>query len=176
MAIFEPLLGEKFNIYEKFFLCLNVVIALGGLAYALMLVGQVMKAPQGTKKMQEIAQAVREGANAYLYRQFRVVGLLILLITVLLFFAAKASGLPEAFWWGRAGAFFFGALFSATVGFVGMRLATVGNLRVAAAARTSFGQALQLGYRTGTITGMLTDGLGLFGGSLIFLCLRRAGL
>ena len=96
--------------------------------------------------------------------------LLILLITVLLFFAAKASGLPEAFWWGRAGAFFFGAMFSATVGFVGMRLATVGNLRVAAAARTSFGQALQLGYRTGTITGMLTDGLGLFGGSLIFLC------
>ena len=59
--------------------------------------------------------------------------------------------------------------FSATVGFVGMRLATVGNLRVAAAAKTSFGQALQLGYRTGTITGMLTDGLGLLGGSVIFL-------
>ncbi len=162
-------MGEKFNFYEKFFLCLNVVIALGGLAYALMLVGQVMRAPQGTKKMQEIAQAVREGANAYLYRQFRVVGVLIVLITVLLFFAAKASGLPEAFWWGRAGAFFVGSLFSATVGFVGMRLATVGNLRVAAAARTSFGQALQLGYRTGTITGMLTDGLGLLGGSFIFL-------
>ena len=50
-----------------------------------------------------------------------------------------------------------------------MRLATVGNLRVAAAAQTSFGQALQLGYRTGTITGMLTDGLGLLGGSIIFL-------
>ncbi len=60
-------------------------------------------------------------------------------------------------------------MFSATVGFVGMRLATVGNLRVAAAAKTSFGQALQLGYRTGTITGMLTDGLGLLGGSIIFL-------
>ncbi len=50
-----------------------------------------------------------------------------------------------------------------------MRLATVGNLRVAAAARSSFGRALQLGYRTGTVTGMLTDGLGLLGGSLIFL-------
>src|SRR5206468_4649704 len=64
---------------------------------------------------------------------------------------------------------FLGSIFSATVGFIGMRLATVGNLRVAAAARTSFGQALQLGYRTGTITGMLTDGLGLLGGSIIFL-------
>ncbi len=169
VALFNPWLGEKFNNWEKFFLGLNVVIALGGLAYAGMLVGQVMKAPQGTKKMQEIAQAVREGANAYLYRQFSVVGVLILLITVILFFAAKASQLPEAFCYGRAAAFFVGSLFSATVGFVGMRLATVGNLRVAAAAKTSFGQALQLGYRTGTITGMLTDGLGLLGGSIIFL-------
>ena len=57
-----------------------------------------------------------------------------------------------------------------------MRLATAGNLRVAAAARTSFGEALQLGYRTGTITGMLTDGLGLLGGTLHLPDLRRAGL
>src|SRR5436853_6189484 len=55
------------------------------------------------------------------------------------------------------------------VGFVGMRLATIGHLLVSAAAQDSFGNALQLGYRTGTITGMLTDGLGLLGGSLIFL-------
>ncbi len=170
VLLFEPLKGEKFNNWEKLALCLNVVVALGGLAYALTLVNQVMKADKGTKKMQEIAQAVREGANAYLYRQFSVVGVLIVIITVLLFFGARAShNLPEAFWWGRAIAFFVGSTFSATVGFVGMRLATVGNLRVAAAAKTSFGQALQLGYRTGTITGMLTDGLGLLGGSLIFL-------
>ena len=70
---------------------------------------------------------------------------------------------------GRGVAFLIGALFSATVGFVGMRLATAGNLRVAAAAKTSFGNALQIGYRTGTITGMLTDGLGLLGGTLIFM-------
>ncbi|HQH29193.1 MAG TPA: sodium/proton-translocating pyrophosphatase, partial [Oligoflexia bacterium] len=55
------------------------------------------------------------------------------------------------------------------VGYVGMNLATQGNLRVAAAAKRSYGEALQLGYRTGTITGMLTDGLGLLGGTLIFL-------
>ena len=170
VLLFEPLKGEKFNTWEKLALCLNVVIACGGLAYALTLVGQVMRADKGTKKMQEIAQAVREGANAYLYRQFSVVGVLIVIITILLYFGARASqNLPEAFWWGRAIAFFVGSIFSATVGFVGMRLATVGNLRVAAAAKTSFGQALQLGYRTGTITGMLTDGLGLLGGSIIFL-------
>jgi K(+)-stimulated pyrophosphate-energized sodium pump len=119
--------------------------------------------------MQDIARAVREGANAYLYRQFRVVSVLIVLITVGLYLAADFAGAPPEISLGRAVAFLLGSVFSATVGFVGMRLATIGNLRVAAAARESFGGALQLGYRTGTITGMLTDGLGLLGGSLIFL-------
>ena len=77
---------------------------------------------------------------------------------------------------GRAAAFFLGATFSWLVGFVGMSLAVRGNLRVAAAARTSYGAALQLGYRTGTITGMLTDGLGLLGRLAHLHDLRRARL
>jgi K(+)-stimulated pyrophosphate-energized sodium pump len=167
--LWQPIVSDKYTTYEKIALLSNVLIALAGLGYALMLVGQVKNAPEGTAKMKEIALAVREGANAYLYRQFRVVGVLIVLITVLLGFGAKAAGLPPEIYWGRAIAFLVGSIFSATVGFVGMRLATIGNLRVAAAAQNSFGQALQLGYRTGTITGMLTDGLGLLGGSCIFL-------
>jgi K(+)-stimulated pyrophosphate-energized sodium pump len=169
IPLLDPLLGKDFAWYEKVLLCMNVVIAIAGLAYALMLVKQVREAAQGTPRMQEIARAVREGANAYLYRQFRVVACLIVLITFILYFAAKASHAPVAICYGRAIAFLVGSTFSATVGFVGMRLATVGNLRVATAAQTSFGRALQLGYRTGTITGMLTDGLGLLGGSIIFL-------
>src|SRR5580765_2881977 len=62
-----------------------------------------------------------------------------------------------------------GAIFSALVGFVGMRMATTGNLRVAAAAPVGFGRALMYGYRSGTITGMMTDGLGLLGGTTIFM-------
>ncbi len=142
-------------------------IAIAGLLYALMLVKQVYKADQGSKKMQEIAAAVREGANAYLSAQFKKIGPLIGIITVLLF--VTYTGSESAFRWGRAGAFFVGALFSWAVGFNGMRLATQGNLRVAAAAKKSYGEAMQLGYRTGTVTGMLTDGLGLLGGTLIFL-------
>jgi K(+)-stimulated pyrophosphate-energized sodium pump len=88
-------------------------------------------------------------------------------------FVTKAMGSDlkwaDPFAWGRAGAFLIGAIFSGTVGFVGMRLATIGNLKVAAAAPVGFGKALMLGYRTGTITGMLTDGLGLLGGTLIFM-------
>ncbi|HEV3136959.1 MAG TPA: sodium/proton-translocating pyrophosphatase, partial [Pirellulales bacterium] len=161
--------GGKYEWYEQVALGSNVVVALAGLAYALMLVGYVRRADQGTARMQEIARAVREGADAYLFRQFRVVGVLIVIITGVLWWTADKSGSPPQISVGRAVAFLVGSLFSATVGFIGMRLATVGNLRVAAAARTSFGQALQLGYRTGTITGMLTDGLGLLGGSIIFL-------
>jgi K(+)-stimulated pyrophosphate-energized sodium pump len=169
VILLEPLFGEKFNLWEKIALITNVVIALAGLGYALMLVGEVKNADEGTPRMQEIARAVREGANAYLFRQFRVVAVLIVLITGLLYFAAKAANAEQSIAWGRAIAFLVGSTFSAAVGFVGMRMATVGNLRVAAAARDSFGKALQLGYRTGTITGMLTDGLGLLGGSIIFL-------
>jgi K(+)-stimulated pyrophosphate-energized sodium pump len=167
--LFAPLLSNDYNTMEKVALVANVFIALGGLFYALMLVGQVKNAPTGTPRMQEIARAVREGANAYLYRQFRVVAVLIVLITILLYYAAVLSNAPAAIAWGRAIAFLIGSTFSATVGLVGMRLATQGNLRVATAAQESFGRALMLGYRTGTITGMLTDGLGLLGGSLIFL-------
>jgi len=142
-------------------------IAIAGLLYALLLVKQVTKADRGTKKMQEIAAAVREGANAYLSAQFKKIGPLIIIITILLFLTYQGS--ENAFRWGRSGAFLVGALFSWLVGFVGMRLATAGNLRVATAAKRSYGEAMQLGYRTGTVTGMLTDGLGLLGGTTIFL-------
>jgi K(+)-stimulated pyrophosphate-energized sodium pump len=169
IQLWAPLRSENYAWYERVLLVLNVVVALAGLGYAVMLVGQVKKADQGTPRMQEIARAVREGADAYLFRQFSVVVPLIVLLTIALYFAATSSNVQPEIAWGRAIAFLVGSTFSATVGFIGMRLATVGNLRVAAAAQHSFGSALQLGYRTGTITGMLTDGLGLLGGSIIFL-------
>jgi K(+)-stimulated pyrophosphate-energized sodium pump len=163
-------LGPDYDAFEKVALILNVVIALAGLGYALMLVKEVYGAETGTSRMQEIAKAVREGADAYLKRQLTTVAILIVVIAVILISTANWD--TDAGAWiplGRGVAFLMGSIFSATVGFVGMRLATAGNLRVAAAAKQSFGKALQIGYRTGTITGMLTDGLGLLGGSLIFL-------
>jgi K(+)-stimulated pyrophosphate-energized sodium pump len=75
---------------------------------------------------------------------------------------------------GRAIAFAMGASFSALVGFIGMNMAVQGNVRVAAASNRSFKEALKIAYRSGTITGMLTDGLGLFGGTLIFIIFGKA--
>jgi K(+)-stimulated pyrophosphate-energized sodium pump len=167
---FSFLTDPTYSPLERIALIANVIIALGGLYYAFRLIKEVYGAETGTERMQEIARAVREGALAYLKRQFTTVAVLIVVLTVVLILTANPR--TEAGWnipIGRGVAFLMGSLFSATVGFVGMYLATDGNLRVAAAAKYSFGKALQIGYRTGTITGMLTDGLGLLGGSLIFL-------
>jgi K(+)-stimulated pyrophosphate-energized sodium pump len=164
---FEPLTNTaKYNDMERYSLYAVLGVAVAGLLYAGMLVGQVTKADKGTPRMQEIAAAVREGANAYLSAQFRKIGPLILVITVLLFLTKWGHW---EFAYGRSGAFLMGSIFSGLVGLCGMTLATTGNLRVAAAARQSYGEAMQLGYRTGTVTGMLTDGLGLLGGTCIFL-------
>ena len=75
---------------------------------------------------------------------------------------------------GRAGAFLLGAAFSLMVGQLGMRMAVQGNIRVAAAAMRNFGDALRIAYRSGTVTGMLTDGLGLLGGTTIFIIFGAA--
>ncbi|MCK6546976.1 sodium-translocating pyrophosphatase [Myxococcota bacterium] len=160
---FDP----KYSTLELTALLAVLVVAIAGLVYAAALARQVYRADTGTPQMQAVAAAVREGADAYLLAQFRRIGPLILVITLLL--ALLYPGHEEAFRWGRAIAFLVGAVFSSLVGFVGMRLATAGNLRVAAAARRNYGEAMQLGYRTGTVTGMLTDGLGLLGGTTIFL-------
>ncbi|PTY08102.1 sodium-translocating pyrophosphatase [Opitutaceae bacterium EW11] len=164
---FSLFTDPRYSQLEIYALLTILVIAVAGLVYALLLAKQVKDADQGTPRMQAIANAVREGANAYLAAQFRKIGPLIVIITAILYLTTQS---PEsAFKLGRAGAFLVGSLFSWAVGFVGMRLATTGNLRVAAAARRSYGEAMQLGYRTGTVTGMLTDGLGLLGGTIIFL-------
>ena len=152
---------------ERYALWAVLGVAFAGLAYALLLVKQVKSADTGTEKMQKVAAAIKEGANAYLKQQFSKIIVMIIGLTVVLYFTALDNGQEVAF--GRAFAFLMGSLFSFCVGYVGMHFATMGNLRVAAAARTSFGGALQVGYRTGTITGMLTDGLGLLGGTLIFM-------
>ncbi len=90
---------------------------------------------------------------------------------------AATVSCPAALWGiaaARAFAFVMGATFSAAVGFIGMNMAVQGNVRVAAASRRSFKEALTIAYRSGTITGMLTDGLGLLGGTLIFILFVKA--
>ncbi len=175
---FKFLTSDAYGYGEKLGLLGSLLIAVGGIAYAAFLMKQVYAADTGTAPMRAVALAVRQGANAYLRRQFTVVGVLIVVLTGVIAASKWPWGLPaghphradlEAVAVGRGVAFLMGALFSALVGFTGMRLATAGNVRVAAAAKRSFGEAMRLAYRTGTITGMFTCGLGLLGGTLILL-------
>lgn len=163
---FSFMTDPNFRTEEKVALILTLVVAFAGLVYAGSLVFQVLGADQGTEKMRLVAKAIRQGANAYLARQAKAIVGLVFILAAIMYFSTEEAGHVKI---GRASAFVMGATFSWLVGFVGMSLAVRGNLRVAAAARTSYGSALQLGYRTGTITGMLTDGLGLLGGTAIFM-------
>jgi K(+)-stimulated pyrophosphate-energized sodium pump len=171
-AVFSPfgfMNDPLYDSFERAALWVVLGIAVAGLAYAGLLVGEVLGADQGTPKMREVADAIRKGANAYLGQQFKAIITLVLLISGILYFVTAGGDSVASIAIGRSVAFFAGAAFSWIVGYVGMSLAVRGNLRVAAAARTSYGGALRLGYRTGTVTGMLTDGLGLLGGTLIFM-------
>src|SRR5579872_1825783 len=146
------------------------VIALLALAVAGVLVREVLAASQGTAKMQEIAKAVQEGAAAYLRRQFRTLGIFVILIFfVLLALPADGTGVR----WGRSIFFLVGALFSALTGFTGMSLCVRGNVRVAAAAREGGERpAFRLAFRTGGVAGMFTVGLGLIGAAVVVLIYR----
>jgi K(+)-stimulated pyrophosphate-energized sodium pump len=146
-----------------------LAIAVGALAFAALLVRAVLAADQGTTKMRDIARAVQEGAGAYLRRQFRTLGI----FAVIVFLLLLALPVSEGGWGtkiGRAVFFLIGAAFSATVGFVGMTLATRANVRVAAAARTGgYRPAFRIAYRAGGVCGMFTVGLGLLGAALALL-------
>ena len=147
------------------------VIALLALAVAGWLVRDVLAASQGTAKMQEIARAVQEGAAAYLRRQFRTLGVFVVLIFfVLLLLPADSGGVR----WGRSLFFVVGAVFSALTGFTGMSLTVRGNVRVAAAARESGERrAMRIAFRTGGVAGMFTVGLGLFGAAVVVLIYKQ---
>ncbi|KRO43628.1 MAG: hypothetical protein ABR67_07430 [Acidimicrobium sp. BACL17 MAG-120823-bin42] len=141
------------------------------------LVIQVLKQDEGTDKMKEIATAIQVGAWAYLKRQFRTIGMILVPVGAVVFFTSVAIDKPgdagEALSQIQSGlyrtlAFVLGCVASGLTGYVGMTLATRGNVRTAAAARRgSMKDALQVAFRTGGVAGMFTVGLGLLGATAI---------
>ena len=143
------------------------------------LVIQVLKQDEGTDKMKEIAEAIQVGAWAYLKRQFRTIGMILLPVGAVVFFTSVAISKPEIDGGGealsqvqsglyRTIAFVLGCVASGLTGYIGMTLATRGNVRTAAAARRgSMKDALQVAFRTGGVAGMFTVGLGLLGATVI---------
>ena len=159
---------------EKTALWVILGISIVALLFAWYLVREVLSAPEGTPKMREIAQAIQEGAKAYLSRQFRTLAVFLVVLTIALFFVLPAPANAEhsefSIKFGRSIAFILGAGFSAITGYVGMWLAVRANVRTANAARESgLRTAMRLAFRAGGVAGMFTVGLGLLGAVVILI-------
>ncbi|MHB8088188.1 MAG: sodium-translocating pyrophosphatase [Anaerolineaceae bacterium] len=175
--------------FEQIAIVAVLVISCASLFYAWILRKSVLKKDKGTEKMQEVWDAIRVGAEGYLSKQLKTILPAIGILFVALFLSvyvvppsseALVEFPPEKFNTqliiaiGRAVAFVLGASFSLIVGQLGMRMAIQASVRSASAARREFNEALSIAYYAGAYTGMLTDGLGLLGGTFIFIIFGKA--
>ncbi|HEY2666154.1 MAG TPA: sodium-translocating pyrophosphatase [Actinomycetota bacterium] len=167
---------------EWFWLLFSVATAILAILVGFGLTRGVLKADQGTPKMREIAQAIQEGAMAYLKRQFKTIAIILVPLAILVFLTStkvlRTNG-AVALSYGQSGlfrtlAFLAGCLMSGLTGFIGMSLAVRGNVRTAAAAKSgSLPAALKVAFRTGGIAGMFTVGLGLLGATTIIMLFQN---
>ena len=161
-------------------------VAVIALVLGVVLMRGVLAQEQGTDQMKEIAGAIQEGALAYLKRQFRTIGIIVVPLAVVVFVTSTAVNKPvwidegaEALGFASSGlartvAFVIGCVFSGAIGFLGMWLAVRGNVRTAAAARRNdFGAALRVAFRTGGVAGLMTAGLGLLGTVVIIMLFQN---
>ena len=140
-----------------------------GLAYAFVLAGQVRRRDPGTPEMQRLSMAIREGAMAFLAREYRAIAVFVVVLFIIL-----ASGVVPGIEWKTALAFVIGAACSVGAGYVGMRTATLANTRTAQGARTSLARAMEVAFPGGAVMGMSVVGLGLLGAGLLYLIWRDA--
>ena len=167
---------------EWFVLILSAASAVLALGVGFYLMRSVLAQDQGTPKMIEIATAIQEGAAAYLKRQFKTIIVILVPLAVVVFVTSTRIVKPdgtEALTFAQSGlfrtlAFVAGALLSGLTGYIGMTLATQGNVRTAAAAKTgSMPAALSVAFRTGGVAGMFTVGLGLLGATIIIMLFQN---
>ena len=145
----------------------SVVAGLLSIGYSILLTLNVLSNPRGDKKMNDIADAIQEGATAYLKRQYTVVAIIggVIFITLLLLFGILT-----------AVGFAIGAIFSAIAGIIGMNVAVRSNVRTAQAAKTGLSPAFSLAFKGGAITGLMVAGLALLSVSSLYFVLTKLDL
>jgi len=155
-------------------LSISIIISFLALGFALYLVSWVKKCLQGTEKMQEIFEMIKQGANTFLKRQYRTIAVIALLIALVLL-AAYGFGGNWLYGFQVSAAFVFGAVCSLVSGFIGMWIAVRSNVRVAAASQTSFAKALTIALRGGAVSGITIVAMSLLGISSLYLIYNSLG-
>ena len=142
---------------------LIILIGLSALVFAFSKSLWISKQDAGNDSMKTIAKHIRDGAMAFLYREYRVLIIFLLAVAVLLFIANNGANRLVAL------AFVIGAVCSGLAGYIGMRIATLSNVRTTQAARTSLNNALKVAFSSGSVMGMSVVGLGLIGLAALFI-------
>src|SRR5678816_1178774 len=140
-----------------------------GLLYTWLKFNWVSKQDAGNDRMKEISTYIAEGAMAFLRAEWKILGYFVIIVSLLL--AVMASANPHGHW-AISIAFILGAVFSATAGYIGMKVATKANVRTAHAARTSLRKALEVSFTGGSVMGMGVAGLAVLGLGSLFIILR----
>ena len=148
----------------------SLAIAIVALVVAALRRVSIYQQDAGTDEMQEIAKATQQGAMAFLRREYSALSLFAVVVFFLIGIGLKDSG----GWW-TAMAFLYGAVSSATAGFVGMRVATMSAVRTTQAATTSLGSALSVAFSSGAVMGFTVVGLGLLGVCILTILFRTMG-
>jgi K(+)-stimulated pyrophosphate-energized sodium pump len=136
------------------------IVAVLALLYGAYITRKVLSLPEGSQKMKDVSLAIRQGAGAYLMRQFKTIALFLVVLFAALWLALGS---------GIALAFLLGAFFSALAGYIGMQVAVRANVRTAEAAKKSLDSALQASFGSGMVNGLLVTGLALLGVSILYV-------
>jgi K(+)-stimulated pyrophosphate-energized sodium pump len=168
-AVFWQAADSSATTPDSLYLWIALAVGVLGLIAALVFARSVLRSDAGTPEMQRISNAIRQGAEAFMRRQYGTIAIIAVVLAIILYFGYRLSPFTAPYANKVVISFLIGATCSALAGQTGMWVSIRSNIRTASAARTSLGKALQIALRGGAVTGLIVVALSLLGVGLLFL-------